>query len=340
MLINMRRQQIIAQNNEYKRIVAPRDWKPSDEEVDIIQVFNSHRDTNKKFIVLISNEITTYTLVSSFYYTINERIGGVDVRVNLPTGNTSFTFTAGSTHRWIIGCRSNLQNSPAYADIGSVWLHCSKNVYWLNSINNNITLRVITSESLNSIYEIRNFLGNTSLNGELNLTTHINYINIGDRTFRDCSLTGTLVLPRQIRQASFSGTGESFVRCNFTGTLVIHSNIINILNNTFGNNEFTKIDWYAPLQEEIVNFNTLGALPDVTSVTLFPDKRGIAWSWSINISGLLNLNAAALVNIFNSLLDLNTIGLPARTITIGTTNLNKLSQAEKDIALNKGYTLA
>jgi len=245
----MRRQQIIAQNNEYKRFIAPRNWKPSDEAVNIIEIFNNHRDANKKYIVSIDNDVTDYVIVPLYYYTISQRVDGVDTVTTLPTGNSSFTFTSGSTHRWALGSRSDAQSSPAYADIGSVWLHCSKNVHWINSILNNTSLRVITSESLNSVYEIMDFQGNTSLNGELNLTTHISYTEIRDRLFRSCQLTGKLVIPENITRLGHSAVGEIFQDCLFDGELYLHDKLTHITFQTFHNcNSITKIVWKAPLQ--------------------------------------------------------------------------------------------
>ena len=163
---------------------------------------------------------------------------------------------------------------------------------------------------------------------------------IGDRIFRGTKIRGKLVIPENITRLG-NANGETFHSCLFDGELYLHDKLTYITIGTFQNcKDITKIVWKAPLQESTVTFENFGTMTGITEVQLLSDKRGIAWSWSINISGLSNLNAAALVSIFNSLLDLNTIGLPARTITIGATNLNKLSQAEKDIALNKGYTLA
>lgn len=336
----MRRQQIIAENNQYKRIIAPRNWKPSDESVDIIQVFNSHRDVNKRFILLISDDITTYTLLSSFYHTISERVGGVDMVVNLPTGNSSFTFTTGSTHRWIIVSRVGV-NSYSQGYIGAIWVHnCRQLAVGLSASNQ--YARIITCQDLSDITLLLSNQENSNLDGELTIPRNAALSMIGDRIFRNTKLRGKLVIPENItRLGNTDNIGQTFQSCLFDGELYLHDKLTYITINTFQNcNGITKIVWQAPLQESTVTFARLGTMTGVTEVQLLPDKRGVAWSWSINIDKLSSLNAAAIVNIFNALLDLNTIGLPVRTITIGATNLNKLSQTEKDIALNKGYTLA
>ena len=42
--------------------------------------------------------------------------------VNLPTGNSSFTFTRGSTHRWIIASRVG-SYSVSQGFLGAIWIH-------------------------------------------------------------------------------------------------------------------------------------------------------------------------------------------------------------------------
>ena len=295
----MRRQQIIAENNQYKRIIAPRNWKPSDEIVNIIEVFNSHRDVNKRYIVLISDEITTYTLTSSFYHTINERVDGVDVVVNLPTGNTSFTFTTGSTHRWIIHSRIG-NNSFSQGFLGAIWVHnCRQYAVGLNTSNQ--YAKIITCQDLSDITQLLSNQGNVNLDGELTIPRNASLTMINDRIFRNTKLRGKLVIPENITR--FGDTnGQTFQLCLFDGELYLHDKLTYITIGTFqGCNGITKIVWQAPLQEETVTFESLGTMTGVTEVQLLPDKRGIAWSWSINIDKLSNLNAAALVNIFNSL---------------------------------------
>jgi surface protein len=50
-----------------------------------------------------------------------------------------------------------------------------------------------------------------------------------------------------------------------------------------------------------------------------------------------NLTVQSLLNVFNTIADVN--GLGARTLTLGTTNLNKLTDDQKAIATAKGWTL-
>lgn len=60
----------------------------------------------------------------------------------------------------------------------------------------------------------------------------------------------------------------------------------------------------------------------------------------VNFDGLQrcpNLTVQSLLNVFNTIADVN--GLGTRTLTLGSTNLNKLTDDQKAIAINKGWTL-
>ena len=52
------------------------------------------------------------------------------------------------------------------------------------------------------------------------------------------------------------------------------------------------------------------------------------------------LSVNSLLNMIEHLQDLNKVGKPTCTLTIGSTNLEKLTDEEKAIATQKGWTLA
>lgn len=72
----------------------------------------------------------------------------------------------------------------------------------------------------------------------------------------------------------------------------------------------------------------------------------------VNLGGFKNLKVAldlspctllthqSLMNVINNLYDLSANGLSAQTLTLGATNLAKLTDEEKAVASNKGWTLA
>lgn len=61
---------------------------------------------------------------------------------------------------------------------------------------------------------------------------------------------------------------------------------------------------------------------------------------SLNLSGLPNLTVQSLMNVINNLYDFVGNGVPImRTLTLGTTNLNKLTDEQKAVATNKRWVL-
>lgn len=67
-------------------------------------------------------------------------------------------------------------------------------------------------------------------------------------------------------------------------------------------------------------------------------ELGQDWNLSVNFSFTSNLTADSMVTMFNSLKDLT--GSTAKTLTLGSTNLAKLTDEQKAIATNKNWTLA
>ena len=62
-------------------------------------------------------------------------------------------------------------------------------------------------------------------------------------------------------------------------------------------------------------------------------KRGI------DISSSSNLTVDSIMNVINQAADLNETGLPGQFITIGVTNLLKLTNEQISVATSKGWTL-
>ena len=52
-----------------------------------------------------------------------------------------------------------------------------------------------------------------------------------------------------------------------------------------------------------------------------------------------NATVESLMNVINNLYDLTANGLSGKTVKFGTTNLNKLTDEQKAVAVNKGWTL-
>lgn len=61
---------------------------------------------------------------------------------------------------------------------------------------------------------------------------------------------------------------------------------------------------------------------------------------ALDLSTSTKLTHDSLMNVINNLYDLASNGLSAQTLTLGETNLAKLTEEEQAIAVNKGWTLA
>lgn len=61
---------------------------------------------------------------------------------------------------------------------------------------------------------------------------------------------------------------------------------------------------------------------------------------SISLSSSPNLTVDSLMNVINQAADLNILGITGKKMTFGSTNLAKLSDAQKAVATSKGWTLA
>ena len=73
--------------------------------------------------------------------------------------------------------------------------------------------------------------------------------------------------------------------------------------------------------------------------TALEDVRlGQDWNMSLRLDVSNNLTVDSIVAMFNSLKDLT--GTTAKTLTLGSTNLAKLTDEQKAIATNKNWTLA
>ena len=61
---------------------------------------------------------------------------------------------------------------------------------------------------------------------------------------------------------------------------------------------------------------------------------------SIYLSDSPNLTVDSIMNVITQAADLNSLGITGKTMTFGSTNLAKLTDAQKSVATSKGWTLA
>ena len=81
-------------------------------------------------------------------------------------------------------------------------------------------------------------------------------------------------------------------------------------------------------------FSNMNKLTDLGG---FKDLK-ISWDYGF-LDRVPNATVESLMNVINNLYDLTANGLSGKTINFGTTNLNKLTDEQKAVAINKGWTL-
>lgn len=64
------------------------------------------------------------------------------------------------------------------------------------------------------------------------------------------------------------------------------------------------------------------------------------YTYTLNLSSATSLTHDSLMNVINNLYDIASVGVPSQQLTIGATNLAKLTEAEIAIATNKGWTVS
>ena len=133
-----------------------------------------------------------------------------------------------------------------------------------------------------------------------------NIINIGDSAFRNCTSLTTINLPDSLMSIS----GGAFQGCTSLTTISLPDSLTSISGNAF----------YA-----------CHSLENVTIQNGFNCNN-------LNLSPSTRYSVETMVSWFEALADRT--GQAPFTLTIGSTNLNKLTAGQKAIATNKNWTLA
>lgn len=138
---------------------------------------------------------------------------------------------------------------------------------------------------------------------------------LGDNTFyNDASLTSALLY------GVYTTIGTNiFYNCTSLKTVYLSSSITNATNNSLTS---TSSSYYI--------FQGCTNLEDI--------QLGQNWNMSLRLNVSNKITVESMVAMFNSLKDLT--GETAKTLTLGATNLAKLTDEQKQIATNKNWTLA
>lgn len=142
------------------------------------------------------------------------------------------------------------------------------------------------------------------------------------------NFNGEISFPRQI-----SGmTGTRIIYASTMNRVVLPETVDGGLVNDFGNFPYCRI-FSIPLTFKTENTSTFNASPNLEYIDIV---NGWVPTINLNLSISLAWTRDNIVKFFNKLGTTES----SITLTFGTTNLAKLSDADKAIATNKGYTLA
>lgn len=230
--------------------IAPADFDPDAQELNIVKAFAAYPDVNKKFVFSFSNSVNIFTLLfpigTTYIYHYSEN-GGAFIQAS----GTTISWTAGSNRRIVIV--SDITSSiPIMAPIGAKWVYANDKCTSITSQNNNY-LNYIHCQSLSSITSLPAYcFSHTGLSGILSLP---NLLGFGDSCFWACTgLTGVLNIPNSYTSTSnylfYGCTGltgisfgnsmqtigsESFNGCTGLTSLVMPNSVITITYGAFAN---------------------------------------------------------------------------------------------------------
>ena len=173
--------------------VAPANFDPDAQELNIVKAFAAYPDANKKYIFSVGTSTTTVLpAVTGRTYAYAENGGAY---TTIPSGTV--TWTVGSTKRNVVVIDS-ASSIIASIPVGGVWLYVSDKCYSITS-SNNTSLKHIHCQIRNSITQLGNnaFQNCSGLTGALTIPSSVT--TIGTSAFYACSaLTGSLTIPNSV----------------------------------------------------------------------------------------------------------------------------------------------
>ena len=156
-----------------------------------------------------------------------------------------------------------------------------------------------------------------------------NIISIGNGAFRSCSSLTTVNLPDGLTSIE----GNAFQNCSSLTSISLPDSLTSVGNGAFyGCTSLTTIN--LPDSVTSIGSNAFYNCPSLENVTI---ENGFNCN-NLNLSSSTRYSVETMVSWFNALADRT--GQTSFKLTIGTTNLNKLTAEQKAIATNKNWTLA
>jgi hypothetical protein len=251
--------------------IAPANFNPNDQEVNIIGVFNTFKSSipNAKYIYSVTPLdtvliVTPVVVGRTYYYSEN----GDSVKL----ASRNINFLNGSTQRYVIVVDDS-QSIQAILPDGSCWLYFSRGVNQINSSGLGVdTLKYIHGETIESLVKV-NFSGCSNLIGNLTLPTTTNILDFA--AFYKCSnLSGNLIIPSIYELKA----GYEFVNCSgFTGTLTIPSSVTSLGGANFsGCSGFTGL--VIPNSVTIIGSSAFAGCSGFTGTLILPSMTTIIGS--------------------------------------------------------------
>lgn len=181
--------------------IAPSNFDPDAQELNIVKAFAAYPDVNKKYIFSVGTSATTtpvYYPGRTYVYSENE---GAYTAVSSGT----ITWTPGSTKRHVIMLDSGSGQS---IDIptSAVWIYLYDTYYVLGAYMNH-SIKYIHCKSLALLINILTFHSCDALSGKLTMPNEL--LSFGDWCFQGCLFSGDIVIPNTISIlpiGTFNGT--------------------------------------------------------------------------------------------------------------------------------------
>ena len=188
--------------------------------------------------------------------------------------------------------------------------------------NNTAVTSVNLPSSLNSIAD--NAFKNCTSLSSINIPSGVT--SLGTSCFESCTSVSSIIIPSSVTSLGY----RCFSYCTSLSSITIPSSVTSIGVQAFYCCTFSTVNCNA-----LVCSFEANSFAQCTSLTTFNTVTGFNPT-GLNLSYSTSLTVNSMVSMFNNL---TTIGT-TKTITLGATNLAKLSAEQKAIATGKGWTLA
>lgn len=279
--------------------VAPADFDPDAQELNIVKAFAAYPNANKKYIFSVGTSATTILpTVTGRSYAYAEN-GGVYTTI----ASGTVTWTVGSTKRNVVVI-DLLSNISAIIPHGGIWAYCNESVYSISSLGN-ISLKYIHFQRLTSLTDLSGYgsFEECDLTGILTIPNSINSLGT-DAFYNQKKLTGQLIIPNSIISIGKS----AFYGCSgFTGNLNLPNSLISVAHLAFyGCSGFTG-NLNLPVNLNTIGNSSFSQLVGMTgTITMYNNVTSIgthAFQGS-NFTGIINISSG-----ITRLLDLALEGL-------------------------------